>query len=462
MKKRKKCKDVEPTKGSKSKESKTSLSKGTKSQPKSSGKSTQAKETVFEATDTKMPQNQGSDMGQTDDRPDIEAAKSCDWFKKPKEPPTPDPEWNATKTIDFKPPQKWISGIANATKPPLTFDELMHTPIDFSAMLQTVNDHIDWTNPEGHQYPFNLSKPLPLIEVQGLQVVLADYFINNDLEYLKGGSLSRKYTTSTTKIKATKYDNIQGIEDMVLTLWSPVEVAYDRYALWWYDYGYLEEIMVRRKDQSLHKFKEGDFLNLNLRDIKDMLLLLVHKNISNIERDVIFDLNVALQMPETFRSNISDMTPYSPYNNPQGTIYLDKFNRNGLMRANELYKFCDGTLTSVRTAIDIQLYERQLLRNLEKFIGGREYGEDFRLLERIVAFGRYRDAFSVIYLVIDSLKKMTPKKRTTRASPATTTTTTTPITNAQLKALIDQGVADALASRDADRSMNGDDVFQKL
>ncbi|GJR21148.1 putative reverse transcriptase domain-containing protein [Tanacetum coccineum] len=51
---------------------------------------------------------------------------------------------------------------------------------------------------------------------------------------------------------------------------------------------------------------------------------------------------------------------------------------------------------------------------------------------------------------------MAPNKRTTRASP-TTTTTTTPVTNAQLKALIDQGVADALAARDADRSRNGDD-----
>ncbi|GJR97762.1 hypothetical protein Tco_0269936 [Tanacetum coccineum] len=52
---------------------------------------------------------------------------------------------------------------------------------------------------------------------------------------------------------------------------------------------------------------------------------------------------------------------------------------------------------------------------------------------------------------------MAPKKRTTRASPVTTTTTTTPVTNAQLKELIDQGVADALVARDADRSMNGDD-----
>ncbi|GKC11516.1 hypothetical protein Tco_1008298 [Tanacetum coccineum] len=51
---------------------------------------------------------------------------------------------------------------------------------------------------------------------------------------------------------------------------------------------------------------------------------------------------------------------------------------------------------------------------------------------------------------------MAPKKRNTRALPATTTTTTS-VTNAQLKALIDKGVADALAARDVDRSMNGDD-----
>nr|GEY51829.1 hypothetical protein [Tanacetum cinerariifolium] len=38
-------------------------------------------------------------------------------------------------------------------------------------------------------------------------------------------------------------------------------------------------------------------------------------------------------------------------------------------------------------------------------------------------------------------------KITTRSSPVTTTTTTTPVTNAQLKALTDQGVDDALAAR---------------
>nr|GEZ59144.1 putative reverse transcriptase domain-containing protein [Tanacetum cinerariifolium] len=48
-------------------------------------------------------------------------------------------------------------------------------------------------------------------------------------------------------------------------------------------------------------------------------------------------------------------------------------------------------------------------------------------------------------------------KRTTRSSPTTTTTTTTLVTDAQLKALIDQGVDNALAARDAEKSRNGKD-----
>ncbi|GJV36602.1 hypothetical protein Tco_1409079 [Tanacetum coccineum] len=56
--------------------------------------------------------------------------------------------------------------------------------------------------------------------------------------------------------------------------------------------------------------------------------------------------------------------------------------------------------------------------------------------------------------------KMAPKRatRSTRATtttPAPTATTTTTVTNAQLQAMIDQGVSAALAARDATR--NGTD-----
>nr|GEW66887.1 hypothetical protein [Tanacetum cinerariifolium] len=108
-----------------------------------------------------------------------------------------------------------------------------------------------------------------------------------NLEYLKGGDSSRRHSTSVMKIKSATYE-LKWIEDLVLELWSPVKVNYDKHAYfgtsYWvtrltimkkYDYGYLEEIEVRRDDQQLNMFKEGDFKRLHLQDIEDMLLLLI-------------------------------------------------------------------------------------------------------------------------------------------------------------------------------------------
>ncbi|GJW68986.1 hypothetical protein Tco_0123410 [Tanacetum coccineum] len=104
-----------------------------KEQPKSSGKSTQAEEPEFEAADIEMQQDQGNESGHLDDKPDNEAAPKHDWFQTPDKPLTPDRAWNKSKSIDSQLPQKWISTIAKARQPPRTFDELMDTPIDFSA-----------------------------------------------------------------------------------------------------------------------------------------------------------------------------------------------------------------------------------------------------------------------------------------------------------------------------------------
>nr|GEV76776.1 reverse transcriptase domain-containing protein [Tanacetum cinerariifolium] len=71
----------------------------------------------------------------------------------------------------------------------------------FKECYKAVNDRLDWHNLEGREYPFDLREPLPLIKVQGHQVVPTNYFINNDLEYLKGRSSSRKYVTSIRRTK---------------------------------------------------------------------------------------------------------------------------------------------------------------------------------------------------------------------------------------------------------------------
>ncbi|GKD01490.1 hypothetical protein Tco_1171764 [Tanacetum coccineum] len=119
----------------------------------------------------------------------------------------------------------------------------------------------------------------------------------------------------------------------------------------WNGYGYLQEISVRREDQSLHKFKEGDFPRLNLRDIEDLLLLLVQKKLSNLEQDVIFDLNVALRMFTRCIVILKRVKDLQLGVESYQKKLKDKFKRKRLMRSNELYKLCDCTLTSVQRVL---------------------------------------------------------------------------------------------------------------
>nr|GFA07017.1 hypothetical protein [Tanacetum cinerariifolium] len=131
-----------------------------------------------------------------------------------------------------QPEQSWFNQKVTAIKDPLTFNDLMTTLIDlsnieieyhFQECFNALTDKIDWNNPEGDHYPFDMSKPLPLQGHPGHQTVVADYFFNNDLEYLKSSDPERTYTTSVTKTKAAWY-KIKGIEYMVPMLWSPTKL----------------------------------------------------------------------------------------------------------------------------------------------------------------------------------------------------------------------------------------------
>nr|GFB14927.1 hypothetical protein [Tanacetum cinerariifolium] len=87
--------------------------------------------------------------------------------------------------------------------------------VSFKECSKVITKRLDCHIPEGKSYLFDLQKPLSLIpDHRGRQVIPQDYFINNDLEYLKGGSLSKQYSTSNTKKKDATYE-IKWIEDMV-------------------------------------------------------------------------------------------------------------------------------------------------------------------------------------------------------------------------------------------------------
>nr|GEU41288.1 hypothetical protein [Tanacetum cinerariifolium] len=60
--------------------------------------------------------------------------------------------------------------------------------------------------------------------------------------------------------------------------------------------GYLQEILVRRADNDLYIFKEGDFPRLRINEIEDMLLLVVQNWLTNLSGDDISEFTIALRM----------------------------------------------------------------------------------------------------------------------------------------------------------------------
>ncbi|GJS17262.1 hypothetical protein Tco_0411734 [Tanacetum coccineum] len=320
------------------------------------------------------------------------------------------------KRVHEIPVQPWISNLAQQGTSRV-------------EVYKATTEKLDWINPEGRQYPHDLRQPLPLVP-------------------------------NSLKTKAADYGHIKWIEDLVPnSMWSQTIVKYDRSALWgishwgkkrrqfyafatsresardvyskrriiavtqveiveWHDYKHLDWITVRRDDDLLYKFKEGDFHRLRIQDIEDMLLLLVQGKVTNlnVEERIAFNKKLNLTKPDTYRSNLRRHDAYTPYSDPRGFIYENKDKKNRLMRLDELHKFSDGTLDDVRTAlndrlkgirmeylpetfwnqrdkanaramiqaIDKRLKTRRIMRSLERFVGGRPYGGDLRLLQRTI------------------------------------------------------------------------------
>nr|GEX30704.1 hypothetical protein [Tanacetum cinerariifolium] len=225
------------------------------------GKSASAKESVKEPITEVVMDDAGDDVVHDDDQPQdasepkIAKTPNPEWFMKPPRPPTPDLEWNKHQDILLGPAYNLLKG---------TCSSIIELEYHFQECFNALTDRLDWNNSEGDRYPFDLSKPLLLQGHPSHLTVSADYFFNNDLEYLKSSDPKRMCTTSITKTKVARYE-IKGLEDMVPTLWSPNKVGY----------GHLEEIVVKRADRQFYKFKEGDFMDLHLNDIEDMLLLVV-------------------------------------------------------------------------------------------------------------------------------------------------------------------------------------------
>nr|GEZ86275.1 hypothetical protein [Tanacetum cinerariifolium] len=151
-----------------------------------------------------------------------------------------------------------------------------------------------------------------------------------------------------------------------------------------------------------HKYKYLDWITRRMEDLQ-----------LGVES---YQKKLNLTKLDSYRSDLKRKEAYIAYSNLRGFIYQNKDRKNGLMRIDELHKFSDGMLIDVRTAlddrlkgirmqylpqsiwrksdkdraaamiqaIDKRLKTRRIVRSLERFVGGRLYEGDFRMLQRTI------------------------------------------------------------------------------
>ncbi|GKE43281.1 hypothetical protein Tco_1470565 [Tanacetum coccineum] len=90
---------------------------------------------MHNAEDLEEPAHQEFDTRFTKDQPVDETTQHHDWFLKPTKPPTPDHDWNKTLPAAHGPIQPWIISLARKEDTRDSFNELMDTPLDFSAFV---------------------------------------------------------------------------------------------------------------------------------------------------------------------------------------------------------------------------------------------------------------------------------------------------------------------------------------
>nr|GEU39445.1 hypothetical protein [Tanacetum cinerariifolium] len=315
-------KEPESTSAPKEKASKTSgkSTEGSKSHQKTASESTPVEKPMQTTQDLEEPSHQEFETGAADDQPIAEASQHPDSF------------------------------LMNRLKVDTLTPELLDGPT-YELMKGSCKSLVE--------LEFFLEEPLPLIpNSRGHRVIPFDHFINNDLEYVRSGASSRKYTTSVTKKKAADYGHIKWIEDLFYGFTANRESARDVYSkrriiavtklqiVDRHNYKHLDWIIVCRDDDKLYKFKEVDLKRLRIQDIKDMLLLLVQGKLTNLTIEERFAFNVSLRMFMIVIQRRAKDLQLSVES------YQKKLNLTKLDTYKSDLKRNIGTLNDVQTALD--------------------------------------------------------------------------------------------------------------
>nr|GEX89986.1 hypothetical protein [Tanacetum cinerariifolium] len=226
----------------------------------------------------------------------------------------------------------------------------------FSQLKNPLTLDRDWNK--------TLPAPLPLIpDNRGRCVIPFAHFINNDLEYLRGGTSSRKYTTSVTKTKAADYGNIKWIEDLVpRTIGIQEPIDYDKHAFWGVSHwGRIRQQFYGftvNRESALDVYSKRRIIPVTYLKIvkwhsyKHLVWILESCPILPLRNVLPLTSLLGCSQEASSSSDVWKIFNWESKATRRGST-LDKKNR--LIRIDELYKFNDGTLNDVRTALDDRL-----------------------------------------------------------------------------------------------------------
>nr|GEV78329.1 hypothetical protein [Tanacetum cinerariifolium] len=161
------------------------------------------------------------------------------------------------------------------------------------------------------------------------------------------GQQCLKYTTSITKMKAANYGHIKWIEDFVpRTMWIEEPIGYDKHAFW-----------------------ESPIWGVNRR--MEDLQLGVESNQKKLN----------LTKSDSYRSDLNDGTLIDVR-----TALDDRLNGiRMLYLPQSIWRKSDkDRAAAMIQAINKRLKTRRIMRSLERFVGGRLYEGDFRMLQRTI------------------------------------------------------------------------------
>nr|GEU66099.1 hypothetical protein [Tanacetum cinerariifolium] len=132
-------------------------------------------------------------------------------------PPTPDRAWNKTLPATHESIQPWISDVAKQADSCTSFNDLMDTPLDFSAFLMN-RLKVDTLTPEllvGPTYELMKGSCKSLVE---LKFFLEEVYkeTTDQLDSNNPEGQYRKYTTFVTKTKAADYGHIKWLKTWYL------------------------------------------------------------------------------------------------------------------------------------------------------------------------------------------------------------------------------------------------------